>query len=342
MYTIKERNVNHVLYKGVSHLVANGIEISPRGIKTLEYPEPVATVYEKPCERVLFYPERDANPFFHFMESLWILAGRDDVGFLKKFNSNIANYSDDGIKFHGAYGHRLRYKLGFDQIKAAIDLLKRDPDTRQAVLQIWSANDDLGAKTNDVPCNDLIFLKVRKNKLNITVCNRSNDIIWGAYGANVVQFSVLQEYLAAMIGVGVGVYTQVSDSYHVYPDNPKFNTILSKSWKCVDDPYLYIKPYDMVSKSYKFDEDLERFFDGWFTGYSNPFFEDVAVPMLVAWETHKTHKTGSFAAKDIKAADWRLACLEWLERRGDTLPTDEWGFDEGFIEWREKCASTIH
>jgi hypothetical protein len=58
-------------------------------------------------ERVLFDSVRDANPFFHFMEALWILAGRSDVEWLAQWLPSIADYSDDGVSFHGAYGMRL-------------------------------------------------------------------------------------------------------------------------------------------------------------------------------------------------------------------------------------------
>jgi len=58
--------------------------------------------------------------------------------------------------------------------------------------------------------------------LNMTVFNRSNDMVYGALGANVVHFSVLQEYMAACIGVEVGTYYQVSSNMHVYLDEKKW------------------------------------------------------------------------------------------------------------------------
>jgi hypothetical protein len=89
----------------------------------------------------------------------------------------------------------------------------------------------LGAKTNDLPCNDSIFLRLHGNgELNFTVNCRSNDVIWGAYGANVVQFSTLFEYIYlkalftpyrasnALDKVKRFRYTQISHSYHVYTD----------------------------------------------------------------------------------------------------------------------------
>src|SRR5271154_5758040 len=60
--------------------------VSPRGMETIEWKGVFITEYEKPDERVLFSQTRDANPFFHFFESLWILAGREDVEFLAQFN----------------------------------------------------------------------------------------------------------------------------------------------------------------------------------------------------------------------------------------------------------------
>lgn len=63
--------------------------------------------------------------------------------------------------------------------------------------------------------------------LNMTVFNRSNDLIWGTLGANVVHFSVLQEYMAARLGVKVGVYNQVSNNLHVYTAPERWNP---KEW----------------------------------------------------------------------------------------------------------------
>ena len=77
MLVLKVRNVNQALAEGLSlfndNKQLNYRRIAPRaGRWTREYCEPVATVYSHPRERVLLSPERDANPFFHFFEALWI------------------------------------------------------------------------------------------------------------------------------------------------------------------------------------------------------------------------------------------------------------------------------
>ena len=39
----------------------------------------------KPHRRILHNKDRDANPFFHLMEALWMWAGRNDAKFLSQF-----------------------------------------------------------------------------------------------------------------------------------------------------------------------------------------------------------------------------------------------------------------
>jgi thymidylate synthase len=70
----------------------------------------------------------------------------------------------------------------------------------------------------DVPCNTNAFFRVTNGKLDMMVNCRSNDIFWGAYGANAVHFSFLQEYVASSIGVEVGRYWQNSFNFHAYVD----------------------------------------------------------------------------------------------------------------------------
>lgn len=338
MITINARNVNEalplaldLLFRGQSHQ-----EIS-RGLSTIEMDAPVATMYRNPLERVLLDPGRDANPFFHFFEAMWILAGSNAVGVPKMFLPRIVDYSDDGDTFHGAYGFRLRHwgDDGLDQIAKVIDLLQEKPDTRQAVLSIWDPVQDLGTTTKDTPCNDMVMLKVRDGRLNMTVCNRSNDVIWGAYGANVVQFSILQEFIAACVGVGVGRYTQISDSFHVYDDLPLWGDYVLGKWR----PRGHVvNPYDTVQAVPLFTDahdamlaqtDAERIVDLVGAGrlemalmeerqmFKSFAFNGIGLYMLQAFLCHKAKDyAGAIdVASRIKAPDWRLACVQWLSKR---------------------------
>lgn len=210
----------------------NGLVKSLPGVSTI--------TYQNPRHRVLFSPERDANPFFHVAESLWMLAGRDDLEYVEYFAKNMASFSSNGRTLHGAYGQRW-YR--YDQIQTVIEQLRSNPDSRRVVLSMWDAVIDLAdtpENAKDKPCNLMVLFEIRKGRLNMTVFNRSNDAVWGTFGANAVHFSFLQEYIACSVGVEVGVYNQVSNNLHLYTESlygeRLFNNLVDSSTQTVQYP----------------------------------------------------------------------------------------------------------
>ena len=99
---ISARNVSMALSYGLDMLFSVGVEEPSRNGPVLACPEPCIITYHKPAERVVFSPIRDANPFFHLMESLWMLAGRNDLAWPVQFNKRFKEYSDDGKSLAGA------------------------------------------------------------------------------------------------------------------------------------------------------------------------------------------------------------------------------------------------
>ena len=143
MLVLNFRNVNEALPEGIYRLLQEGVRQSSRAGDVWVYPTPVTTVYQRPLERVVCYPERDANPFFALLESLWMLAGRNDVEWITTYNQRMREYSDDGKTFRGAYGYRWRKQFGEDQLSTIVELLKANPNSRRAVLQMWHSSLDL-------------------------------------------------------------------------------------------------------------------------------------------------------------------------------------------------------
>ena len=333
MKVIDVRNVTEALYEGLRYLRVSGELQKSRGGDVMVAPGPVTTLYRAPEERVLVDPLRDANPFFHFMEALWMIAGRNDVAWISKFSGGIAQYSDNGETFHGAYGYRWRHHwscdgIQKDQVAMIIQALKDNPDCRRQILQMWDVDVDLGKTGKDFPCNQSAHFQIRDGRLDMTVFNRSNDAVWGAHGANAVHFSMLLEYMAAQIGVKVGRYWQVSDNYHVYMDLMEKKDLWKLADKAADwpsfagqpNPYKgKIKPYPMVKDPVAWDRDLAMFMENGTEcyGYSEPFFRRVAVPMLRAWNTYKEgdKEAASRELDSCSATDWKKACQEWLTRR---------------------------
>jgi thymidylate synthase len=307
-------------------LATQGYKRESRYGDVMKIAGPVTTVYRNPMERVIFWPERDANPFFHLMESLWMVQGRNDVKFVAQFAKRMETFSDDGKTFHGAYGHRWRNWFKRDQVLEIIEILKANNADRRCVLQMWDATKDLNKQGKDVPCNVVAFFTIENGALNMGVMNRSNDMIWGAYGANAVHFSVLLEFMAAGIGVPVGAYWQMSWDYHAYLNT--FEPLLGLIDKSAD-PYRTLprSPYEagetMITKVVDepikiWLEDLEMWFhDPNTVGLRSKFFRRVATPLFQA---HAAYKQKDYdGANEILdqclAGDWKTACKQWFERR---------------------------
>ena len=144
------------------------------------------------------------NPAFSLAEIIWIINGRHDSSFLNYFNRVLPRYAGCGLTYHGAYGYRLRRHFDVDQLERTYQVLRHQPDSRQAVLQIWDSRVDLpdpegNPSSPDIPCNVVAFLKVRNGALEWTQIIRSNDLFRGlAY--NIVQFTALQEIMAGWLG----------------------------------------------------------------------------------------------------------------------------------------------
>lgn len=227
------RNTSTLYLQALDSLVRFGEKASPRGKTTSEL-RPVIFEYHDPTDRVTMLKGRLINPFFQLAEALWIVSGRSDVAWLAFYNSNMANFSDNGVHFNAPYGERLRSwgkndasEFSFspiDQLHDVYRKLQDDPDTRQAVASIADPRFDNYKYTNvqkgkDIACNLNIKFKIRNGKLDINVDNRSNDLHWGTFGANLCQFATIQEVVAKWLGIGVGTYYQCTDSLHIYLDD---------------------------------------------------------------------------------------------------------------------------
>lgn len=213
MHVFRGRSAHEIYRSQLMYLLEQGEDVHVRGLRTRELLNAV-TIINEPRRRVHLVPGRRANPFLALSESLWLLAGRNDVQALYPYNKRIREYSDDGETLYDAYGFRIK-----NQIPELLQRLQADPSDRRAVLMVWETR-DLVAETKSPPCNDLIMFKLRGGQLHMTVFCRSNDIHWGLYAVNLCQFSVLQEYLAMHLRAEMGSQTHISNSLHVYLDGP--------------------------------------------------------------------------------------------------------------------------
>lgn len=337
MKTITGRNVNHVYVQARELVDRDGIGTPSRNGKVRTLPYPLLTCYEWPMERVLFDPARRANPAFHLMEACWMLAGRSDAAFLNNYVRDFGDrFGNEDGHLDGAYGARWRrhfppygnYNSGdrLDQLNDVVEKLSRDPYDRRVVIQMWDPTVDNRPETRDACCNQQAIPRIVGGRLDLTITCRSNDAIWGATGANACHFSILQEYLAGRIGVGVGRLYQFATNYHIYDwALPQ----IGQPRPAGLDPYTLgkVTPRPMADRWDRFDEDLDLFMrwhdDTWAAtnpslaepAFVNDWFRTVACRMARAYLLYrlKRHDLARLEASHIHAQDWRLGALQWLD-----------------------------
>lgn len=186
--------------------------------------------------------------------------------------------------------------------------------------------------SKDVCCNLSVMFAIRQTEeptceygepkkrsiqrafLDMTVTNRSNDLIWGCLGANYVHFTFLQEYMARRLGVKVGVYNHFTNNLHVY------------EWNWEPDEWLAAPVVEYPSGGVPFDADddeIKEFAKVAHSGqdvdlvFTSNFLEFVAKPMYMA---HNEYKNGNHVqslnwANTITDPAWKQASLDWLQRR---------------------------
>ena len=170
-------------------------------------------------KNILYNPIRKFSMSYACAEMLWYLSGTDDVELIKQYAPSYVNYTEDGVHAWGAYGKR--WATVPHQIDLIYDILSQDPDSRQAIMAIYQAEDliavhDGGKK--DIPCTLTLQFLLREDKLNLITNMRSNDA-WLGLPYDIFCFSTLQRILADMLQVGYGIYIHQSGSEHLYQKN---------------------------------------------------------------------------------------------------------------------------
>ena len=172
-------------------------------------------VIERPLERCFVLPGRRNNLFAAIAETMWVLAGRNDLSFLSHYLPRARDFSDDGQTWRGAYGPRLRNWHGVDQLRENLSVLRHELYSRRAVISIFDPTLDFTA-SKDIPCNNWIHWLVRDNRLHMNVAIRSNDIIWGFSGINAFEWSILHELMACWLAIDIGEMAFFASSLHLY------------------------------------------------------------------------------------------------------------------------------
>ena len=192
-YADKIRNAQTAVPRGllIKELIGEGFEI------------------KDPRKRILGNTGRKMSLSFAVGEFLWYLRGSNSVKIMQYYSKIYPNFSDDGITAHGAYGPRIfgDKQNSMNSWQAIIELLSRDPDSRQAIIPIYRA-EDVGLQSRDIPCTCVLQFLLRSNKLNCITYMRSNDLYLGL-PYDVFSFTMFQELMSLALGVDLGFYKHI-------------------------------------------------------------------------------------------------------------------------------------
>lgn len=172
------------------------------------------TVISDPTRNIVESKIRNLNKRYMIGELLWYLSANNKLSAIQNYTKAWDRMSEDGEIVNSNYGHKIHKFYGFDQWDSVRDMLKKDPLSRQAVIHIK----DPGVRKKDTPCTICLQFLIRNNKLHLTVYMRSNDI-WMGFPYDVFNFTCYQIRMAMELDVGIGSYTHIAGSLHLYERN---------------------------------------------------------------------------------------------------------------------------
>lgn len=252
---IYAENLNIASIRIANKLLEEGVSRKTRGFDCIEIVDPLLIHISNPTDRYINIKERKNHKVLPFAESLALATGVNDMSLYAGYVPSMMAYSDDGQYQRAGYGPRIRAFTGHageyknshpsskfiysgttklvDQLKFCIETLKKDLYSRQALITIHDpAKDCFGEDgnllvTKDQPCSRSLHFQVVNDKLDILVHIRSNDFLFGFQAVNMFNFAYIQEYVANILGLNVGVYHHLADNMHFYEDKRELVEIIA-------------------------------------------------------------------------------------------------------------------
>ncbi len=169
---------------------------------------------------------RKLSPTYACAEFLWCMKHTKNIKMIKAYASQYEKFAENDEAF-GAYGWRFYENLTQDstkmtsQFELLIRHLNETPNSRQAIITLWEADDLSHAykkDRKDLPCTLSMQFIIRDDNLHLIVTMRSNDV-WLGLPYDIFAFTCIQRLVADTLGVQCGTYTHQVGSLHLYEKN---------------------------------------------------------------------------------------------------------------------------
>ena len=173
------------------------------------------SVLNYPINNIMKSKLRNLPMKYAIGELLWYNSGNNSLKEIQKYTSGWNRMSDDGVTVNSNYGWCIKNKYGFNQWEWCKEELRKNPNSRRAVIHIKEPSDK---ESKDVNCTVCLQFFIREGKLFCTVYMRSNDI-WMGFPYDVFQFTCMQILMSMELELEVGTYTHIAGSLHLYERN---------------------------------------------------------------------------------------------------------------------------
>jgi thymidylate synthase len=152
-------------------------------------------------------------------ELLWFLSGDTNIGYLKRHGVSIWDEWADGNGDLGpVYGAQWRSwptadGRTIDQVVQAVELLRRDPDSRRIIVSAWNVGEL--SQMALMPCHALFQFYVADGRLSCQLYQRSADIFLGV-PFNIASYALLTHMMAQQAGLAPGEFIWTGGDCHLY------------------------------------------------------------------------------------------------------------------------------
>ena len=155
-------------------------------------------------------------------ELLWFLRGDTNVSWLREHGVSIWDeWADEHGELGPVYGKQWRSWLApdgrtIDQITQAVDLLRRNPDSRRIIVSAWNVGEL--EQMALMPCHAFFQFYVANKRLSCQLYQRSADVFLGV-PFNIASYALLLHMMAQQCDLEPGDMVWTGGDCHIYSNH---------------------------------------------------------------------------------------------------------------------------
>jgi len=207
-------NFSSVFKNIISDIKVHGEVSKPRDLEVTELM--YAGYKVDPKQSFANFTSREFNWKYFAGELAWYLNKDTNIDYINQFSGFWKNITNPGTnEINSNYGSLL---FG-EQLQWVVDSLKKDKNSRQAIAFLNQPKYQFEGN-KDFVCTMYLNFSIRKNKLDMKVQMRSNDIFYGlTFDAPFFAFVQQHVYLwlkSTYLELELGTYHHYADNIHFY------------------------------------------------------------------------------------------------------------------------------